>query len=159
MKTMTIASLALAGALSIASAAEDKTFSEKASDTFNKAVEKTKDAGRAVADTSRKAADSVTDAITPDADARKVDVTLNEHKISMPKSLSAGKTAFIVTNKGSEKHNFEIEGAGLDKKFMLNLGPNDTKTLHVDLKPGTYKVLCPVEDHAAEGMMLNLTVK
>jgi hypothetical protein len=38
---------------------------------------------------------------------------------------------------------------------MLNLGPNDTKTLHVDLKPGTYKVHCPVEDHAAEGMMLS----
>ena len=86
-------------------------------------------------------------------------MTLSEHKISMPKSLISGKTAFFVTNKGTEKHNFEIEGAGLDKKFMLNIAPNDTKTLNVDLKPGTYSVRCPVGDHASEGMTVNLTVK
>src|SRR4030095_16063352 len=103
--------------------------------------------------------DSTVDAVTPDKEARKVDVTLTEHKINMPKSISAGKTAFVVTNNGKDKHNFEIEGQGLDKKFMLNIAPNDTKTLHVELKPGTYKVICPVGDHAQEGMTLNLTVK
>ena len=159
MKTTLMASLALAGALSFSAAAEEKTFGEKAGDTFEKAAQKTKEAGRAVADTTRKAAESATDALTPDKDARKVEVTLTEDKISMPKSLNSGKTAFVVTNSGKEKHNFEIEGQGIEKKFMLNLGPNDTKTLNVDLKPGTYKVRCPIGDHAHEGMMLNLTVK
>jgi uncharacterized cupredoxin-like copper-binding protein len=159
MKTTMLASLALAGALSFASAAEEKTFSEKAGETLNKAAQRTKEAGRAVADTTRKAAESVAEAVTPDADARKVEVTLTEHKINMPNSLSAGKTAFVVTNNGKDKHNFEIEGQGIDKKFMMSLGPNDTKTLHVDLKPGSYKILCPVGDHADEGMKVNLQVK
>ena len=158
MKTTLFATLALAGALSFASA-EEKTFGEKTADTLDKAAQKTKEAGRAVADTTRKAVDSTVDAVTPDKDARKVDVTLTEHKINMPKSISAGKTAFVVTNNGKDKHNFEIEGQGLDKKFMLNIAPNDTKTLHVELKPGTYKVLCPVGDHATEGMKLDLIVK
>jgi uncharacterized cupredoxin-like copper-binding protein len=42
---------------------------------------------------------------------------------------------------------------------MATVDPNETKVLHVDLKPGTYKVYCPVKDHEAEGMKLNLTVK
>jgi uncharacterized cupredoxin-like copper-binding protein len=159
MKTTLFTSLALASAISFATAAEEKTFGERAGETLDKAAQKTKEAGRAVADTTRKAAESVTEAVTPDADARKVEVTLTEHKINMPKSLEAGKTAFVVTNNGKGKHNFEIEGQGIEKKFMMSLGPNDTKTLHVDLKPGTYKVYCPVGEHAAEGMKLDLTVK
>jgi uncharacterized cupredoxin-like copper-binding protein len=158
MKTTLFACLALAGALSFASA-EEKTFGQKTAETLDKAAQKTKEAGRAVADTTRKAADSAVDAVTPDSDARKVEVSLREHKISLPESIGAGKTAFVVTNKGVGKHNFEIEGQGLEKKFMLNLAPNDTKTLHVDLKPGTYKVFCPVGDHADEGMKQDLIVK
>lgn len=159
MKTTLFVSMALASALSFAAAAEEKTFREKAGETFEKAAEKTKEAGRAVAEGTRKAAESVAEAVTPDADARKVEVTLMEHKINMPSTLSPGKTAFVVKNSGKGKHNFEIEGQGIEKKFMMSLGPNDTKTLHVDLKPGTYKVFCPVSDHADEGMRMDLTVK
>jgi uncharacterized cupredoxin-like copper-binding protein len=42
---------------------------------------------------------------------------------------------------------------------MADLSPDETKVLHVDLKPGTYKVTCPVGEHEDEGMKLNLTVK
>jgi uncharacterized cupredoxin-like copper-binding protein len=77
----------------------------------------------------------------------------------MPKKLEPGKTAFVVRNAGKEKHNFEIQGAGIEKKFFADLGPDETKVLHVDLKAGTYKVSCPVKDHEGEGMKLNLTVK
>ena len=159
MKTHIMLSFAAAGALALAAHADDRTLGEKTSDALDKARENAKEAGRAIADSTRKAAEKVTDAVTPDADARKIEVKLTEHQISMPKSIESGKTAFVVTNSGTEKHNFGIEGQGLDKKFMLNLGPNDTKTLNVDLKPGTYKVFCPVGDHAAEGMSLNITVK
>jgi hypothetical protein len=93
-------SLALAGALSIASAAEDKTFSEKASDTFNKAVEKTKDAGRAVADTSRKAADSVDRRHHTRCRCAEGGCDAERAQDQHAQSLSAGKTAFVVTNKG-----------------------------------------------------------
>ena len=137
----------------------DKTLGEKTAETLDKAKEKTKDAGRTVADTTKKAADAVVDAVTPDKDARRVEVKLTEHQIDMPKELGTGKTAFVVHNAGKEKHNFELVGEGIEKKFFASLGPNETKVLHADLKPGTYKVYCPVKDHAGEGMKLNLTVK
>jgi uncharacterized cupredoxin-like copper-binding protein len=159
MKTILFVSLALASALSLATAAEEKTFGQKAGETLDKAAQKTKEAGQTVADKTKKTAEAIAEKVTPDADARKVEVTLSEKNISMPKSLGAGKTAFVVTNNGKGKHNFEIEGQGIDKKFMLSLDPKDTKTLHVDLKPGTYKVSCPVGDHAEEGMKLDLIVK
>jgi uncharacterized cupredoxin-like copper-binding protein len=162
MKTMMFVSLTVAAAISVASAQEkkaDKSLGEKTAETLGKAGEKTKDAGRAVVDTTKKAANAVVDAVTPDKDAHKVDVKLVEHRIEMPKTVAAGKTAFVVHNTGKEKHNFQIEGEGIDKTFLAAVSPDDTKVLHVDLKPGTYKVYCPVKDHASEGMKLNLTVK
>lgn len=151
-------------------AAEDKTIGQKTGEVIDKTVEKskelgkktaekTKEAGHAVADGARKATAAVKDAVTPDADARKVDVTLSEHKIDMPMQLDAGKTAFVVRNAGKQEHSFEIEGQGLDKKFFASVDPDSTKTLHVDLKPGTYQVRCPIKDHDAKGMDLKLTVK
>ena len=155
MKTVIFASIVIASAISLASAEEkksDKSLGEKTTSTLDKA-------GHAVADTTRKAADTVVDAVTPDSDARKVEVRLAEHHIDMPKRLESGKTAFVVHNAGKEKHNFEIQGEGVEKKFFADLGPDESKVLHVNLKPGTYKVSCPVKDHASEGMNLSLTVK
>jgi uncharacterized cupredoxin-like copper-binding protein len=161
MKTTLLFAVLLAAAIPVATAQEKKagkTLGEKTSEVLEKAGEKTKEAGKAVADSTKKAAEAVKDAVTPD-NARKVEVRLSEHKIEMPKQLDSGKTAFVVTNGGAMKHNFEIAGEGLDKKFLMDVGPNETKTLHVDLKPGTYKVTCPVGDHKEHGMKLDLTVK
>jgi uncharacterized cupredoxin-like copper-binding protein len=155
MKTILMIPVALVAAMTFASAEEkksDKSFGERA-------AESTRNAGRAAVDTTKKAAGAVADAVTPDKDAREVKVRLVEHKIQMPKRIEAGKTEFVVTNAGDEKHNFEIEGQGLDKKFFLNVSPNETKTMKVDLKPGDYRVSCPVAGHEEHGMKLNLTVK
>jgi uncharacterized cupredoxin-like copper-binding protein len=155
MKTILMIPVALVAAMTFASAEEkksDKSFGERA-------AESTRNAGRAAVDTTKKAAGAVADAVTPDKDAREVKVRLVEHKIQMPKQIEAGKTEFVVTNAGDEKHNFEIEGQGLDKKFFLNVSPNETKTMKVDLKPGDYRVSCPVAGHEEHGMKLNLTVK
>ena len=137
---------------------EDETLAEKTSETWDKTKEKTKEAGRAVADTTKRAADAVVDALTPDADARKVDVKLTEHAIAMPTELESGKTAFVVRNAGKEKHNFEVEGEGIDKKFFAPVEPDETKVLHVTLKSGTYKVFCPLKNDEKKGMKLKLTV-
>src|SRR6188508_500637 len=88
MKTLIIVPIALAAAMSFATAEEkkaDKTLGEKTSETVEKAKEATKDAGRAVAEKTKQAADAVKDAVTPDTDARKVDVRLIDGKIEMPK--------------------------------------------------------------------------
>jgi uncharacterized cupredoxin-like copper-binding protein len=159
MKIITFIPFAIVAAISIAQAEDKKTLGEKTADTLEKAKEKTKEAGRAIADTTKKAEDKVVDAVTPDADAQKIEVKLTEHQIDMPKTLGTGKTAFVVRNAGKEKHNLEIKGEGIEKKFFADIPPADTKVLHVDLKPGTYKVYCPVEDHEKEGMKLTLTVK
>lgn len=161
MKTQFLSASFLAVALSVTAVAvdekrpgDDKTLGEKTSETLKKAGEKTKDAGRAVvegtkeagraaAEGSRKAADAVKDAVTPDADAQRVEVTLNEERIEVPKEIAAGKTAFVVRNNGSKKQNFHIAGHGVDKKFMTAVDPNESKTLHVNLKPGTYQVQFP----------------
>lgn len=158
MKTKLFVSLLLAVSLSLARA-EDKTLGEKTRETLDKAAQETKEAGRAVLDTTKEAATAVVDAITPDSDARRVNVKLTEHNIAMPQELESGKTAFIVHNAGSEKHNFEIEGQKVEKKFIASLAPDETKVLHIDLKPGNYKVYCPVGDHEKHGMKLDITVK
>ncbi len=155
MKAQLFYSTLLAAALSVtALGADDKTIGEKTSDTLKKAGDKTKEAGRAVvdgtkeagravADGTRKAVDIVKDAVTPDADAKRVDVTLANKRVELAKQVAPGKTAFVVKNDGSMKQNFQIRGEGIDKKFLTDVDPNDTKTLRVDLKPGTYKVHVP----------------
>ncbi len=87
-----------------------------------------------------------------------VEVRLSDFKIDMPSSVKAGMTSFQVTNAGATAHNFEIEGNGLEKKFDANLSPGETKTLQVELKPGSYEVYCPVDGHKGMGMQLTLKV-
>ena len=158
MKTFVSLLLALAVPLVVVRAAE-KTLGEKTEEVVDKTTETAKKAGRAVVKTTKRAANAVVDAVTPDADARKINVQLSEHKIDMPKKLKSGKTAFVVKNSGKEKHSFEVEGEGIDQSFLTPVGPGETKVLHVDLKPGTYQVSCPLKGDDKKGMKLTLTVR
>ena len=132
---------------------------QKATDVAEDTAETAKNVGHSVAKGTKKAVNTVVDALTPDADARRVDVTLGEYKIDMPTSLKPGKTAFIVKNAGKHKHNFEVKGNGTDQKFLVDLTPKQTKVLHVNLKRGTYTVYCPVGDNQKKGMETSLTVR
>lgn len=107
--------------------------------------------------------------ITPRIDAVKVgaatpstgnsvEVDLSEFAITMPDTLPAGPTTFMISNTGDVKHNFEIEGQGIEKKLSMNLKSGESKTLKVDLEPGTYTVYCPVGEHADKGMKMQLVV-
>jgi len=123
------------------------------------AVDTAKNVGHATVRHTKEAVDTVADALTPEPDARRVDVTMTEYKFDMPTELKPGKTAFVVKNTGKKRHNFEIKGAGIDRKFQRNLGPNETKVLHVVLARGTYEVTCPVDFHPQKGMKTTVTVK
>lgn len=161
MKTPLIIACLIAG-ITLLPAEEpksDKTLGEKTAEAAKKLGHGTKEAGKAVAEGAKKTADKIADAVTPDKDARRVDVTLHDGRIEMPSQLAAGKTAFVVSNSGKSKHNFAVEGQGMSDKFALNLAPGDSKTLHMDLKAGSYKAFCPVADHEDKGMHLNLVVK
>jgi uncharacterized cupredoxin-like copper-binding protein len=104
-------------------------------------------------------ADSETAATAPNSAKGSVEVKLTEYKIEMPTLIDTGATTFNVTNTGNETHGFEIEGNGIEKVLKPRLKKGENGSLQVDLKPGTYKVYCPVIGHRWHGMSLDLTVK
>ena len=108
---------------------------------------------------SQGSADTKTAAAVTDTAKGSVEVKLTEYKIEMPTSVSVGATTFKVTNTGEETHGFEIEGNGIEKALKPRLKKGESGSLQVDLKPGTYKVYCPVLGHKRRGMSLDLTVK
>jgi uncharacterized cupredoxin-like copper-binding protein len=87
-----------------------------------------------------------------------VDVALSEYKIEMPSNLPAGPTVFKVMNAGSKKHDFKIEGKAIEEKLKSSLKQGESGMMQIDLKPGTYKVTCPVLGHTHKGMSMELTV-
>jgi uncharacterized cupredoxin-like copper-binding protein len=131
----------------------------RAQNPVKDAVDTATNVGHAAARHTKDAADTVADALTPEPDARRVDVTMSEYKFDMPTELKPGKTAFVVKNAGKRKHNFEIKGGSIDRKFQKNLAPNETKVLHVVLERGTYEVTCPVDFHPQKGMKTPVIVK
>ncbi len=160
MKATNLIMLACAAAISFTAAEEkptNKTTGEKAKEMLKKAEDKTAAAGHALVKGTKKAGRAIADAVTPDSDATKVDVNINDSDISLPMTLGAGKTAFVVKNTGKEKHNFHIKGEGVDEKFLLAVAANDTKVMYVELKPGTYQVTCPEKE--GDAMKHTVTVK
>jgi uncharacterized cupredoxin-like copper-binding protein len=108
---------------------------------------------------SQGSADTKTTATVPASANGPVDVKLTEYKIEMAALIVAGATTFNVTNAGDQTHGFEIEGSGIEKALKPRLKKGESGSLQVDLKPGTYKVYCPVLGHKRHGMSLDLTVK
>jgi uncharacterized cupredoxin-like copper-binding protein len=88
-----------------------------------------------------------------------VNVTMTEYKFEMPTTAKAGKTTFVIKNAGKRVHNFQIKGEGISEKLPVNPKPQQTQTLQVELKPGTYAITCPVDFHTQKGMKTTLTVK
>ena len=88
-----------------------------------------------------------------------IEVGLAEYEIDMPASVPAGMTTFSITNKGSMEHSIEIEGQGMEQELATALQPGGSATLDVTLQPGSYRVYCPVANHASEhGMERQLQV-
>ena len=88
-------------------------------------------------------------------------VTLTEWSVNPSEGeVAAGKVRFTVANTGKFSHNsVRLEGAnevGRTPNFTSADGP---KVLEVDLKPGSYTVLCDIIGHPEKGMMGKLTVK
>jgi uncharacterized cupredoxin-like copper-binding protein len=90
-----------------------------------------------------------------------VEVELVSYEIHMPMTLDAGTITFhVVNNSQDDEHSIEIEGNGIEEELEPHLEPGEEGALTVDLAPGTYRVYCPVDDHADEhGMEIEITVK
>jgi uncharacterized cupredoxin-like copper-binding protein len=89
--------------------------------------------------------------------AQSVDATETEFKIALASQVHAGKVTFEVKNDGNIPHDLVVEGNGVKAKTPL-LDGGQSKTLEVDLQPGTYDVYCSVPGHKQAGMDLKLTV-
>ena len=140
--------------------AEEKSVGEKTAEVWDKTKAATKDVTRKTVAKTKQVANRVEATVrAPDADARKVQVKVNEKGVQMPNSLPPGKTAFIVTNAGKDRHDFEITGEGIEKSFWFNLAPKQTKTMQVELKPGTYQAACDISEHIGKEAPFKLTVK
>jgi len=77
--------------------------------------------------------------------------------IEMPSTLPAGETTFAVVNTGVVVHGFEVEGQGIERAIE-RIDPGASDALTVTLRPGTYTIHCPVENHRGEGMEAQLRV-
>jgi hypothetical protein len=133
---------------------------DTAENVAKKTAEKTKEAAETVAHGVKKGVDKVADALTPDTDAARVDVTIDGDNVDMPADLRPGKTAFVVKNNGKTTQNFEVIGGDIDRKFMVPPGPGETKVLHVTLHRGrTYTVYSTNPDDGKWTKKLTLNVK
>lgn len=75
----------------------------------------------------------------------------------LPKALevTAGHQVITVENVGELRHTFSINSLGSE----VTVNPGETKTLEIDVEPGTYRYVCRVLDHEGLGMRGALRVR
>lgn len=84
-----------------------------------------------------------------------VQVGMFEYRFDMSQTtIPSGQVTFVITNKGSEVHNFTINGV----KNGTLLSPGQSETWTVALPAGSYNVQCDVPFHADRGMVGIFTV-
>jgi uncharacterized cupredoxin-like copper-binding protein len=84
-----------------------------------------------------------------------VNVGMFEYRFELDKtSIPSGQVTFVITNKGQEVHNFNIQGV----KAGAIIGPGQTETWTVGLPAGAYNYQCDVPFHADRGMTGQFTV-
>jgi uncharacterized cupredoxin-like copper-binding protein len=84
-----------------------------------------------------------------------VQVGMFEYRFEMSQTtIPSGQVTFVVTNRGSEVHNFAIAGS----RSGALLAPGASETWTVSLAAGTYNTVCEVPFHAERGMVGTFTV-
>jgi plastocyanin len=84
-----------------------------------------------------------------DASADQIDVTTKEMRFS-PSTLRVdeGRHTFTVRNSGNLTHTFSLNALGRE----VTVRPDKTRTMSIDLEPGTYRYVCRILDHEGLGM-------
>lgn len=75
-------------------------------------------------------------------------------------SIKAGIAKFTVRNEGAVEHDFEIVGVaehGAEHEARL-ISPSDAYEVEVELRPGTYQIVCNVPGHKDAGMLATIVV-
>jgi plastocyanin len=92
------------------------------------------------------------------------EIALGEWAISPEaESIRPGRVTFVITNRGTMQHGFELEREDVDdeeSKVETNfLDPGETVELDLDLPAGVYKLECNVEGHDDMGMEMLFEVR
>jgi plastocyanin len=74
-------------------------------------------------------------------------------------TAQAGKVSIAFTNSSPLAHNVTVESSAGKVLGATPTFQGGSKTLTLDLKPGTYKFFCSVPGHRMAGMEGTLTVK
>jgi uncharacterized cupredoxin-like copper-binding protein len=85
-------------------------------------------------------------------------VTVEETEFAfVPKDMTAraGQVTFEIKNVGAVEHNFIIVGTNVQ---VEGIQPDQSKSVSVTLKAGTYAVECTIPGHKEAGMVGTLTV-
>ncbi len=83
------------------------------------------------------------------------DFTITPSIATLPKT---GTYTVVIWNEGSQLHNLEIQGNGLEVKGKeINFGKKATFTVTFK-KAGAYQMYCPVDSHKDLGMKGTITV-
>jgi uncharacterized cupredoxin-like copper-binding protein len=85
-------------------------------------------------------------------------VRLSEHEIDMPTNIPPGLTEFRITNTGTEPHSFRIRGQGIDEGIVNPIEQNNSGVVRVNLSPGRYEIICPIQAHPEKGMRMEINV-
>ncbi len=72
-------------------------------------------------------------------------------------TVKAGTVTFVLKNEGRYTHDFRVNGQGIDEKAP-KVGRGRTREWQATLPPGTYRISCPISNHADRGMTGTLTV-
>jgi hypothetical protein len=92
-----------------------------------------------------------------------VRITLAEWSLDMaPDTVPAGPVTFLVTNRGTDRHDLEVERE--DEEFEFGeVAVDAQQRFHAELQKGDYDVYCPLADpvgsHKSRGMIARLTVR
>jgi uncharacterized cupredoxin-like copper-binding protein len=83
-----------------------------------------------------------------------------DFKFSQPKATAkSGAVTIKLDNQGQTGHAISVEGKGVEEKKTSTIGPGQSTSLKVNLKPGKYEFYCPVDGHKQLGMKGEITVK
>jgi plastocyanin len=98
-----------------------------------------------------------------DRGSRAFEVALGEWALTTEAdSIRPGRTTFVVTNRGTMPHGFEIEREDRDddedKLETRILEPGESVEVELNLSEGVYKLECNVEGHDDMGMEMLLEV-
>lgn len=93
-------------------------------------------------------------------EGQQVGIKLSEWAI-LPTNLTVppGQVTFVVSNDGQYPHNLAVQSNGTDLGKTPDFKKEEgTKSLKLDLQPGTYTIICTLPGHADKGMKGTLTV-